>query len=409
MSMEHNKSGRRSFLGKIAIAGAAGLMPGRLTAATQAANRPPRRAGMQFLTPPYLQHITSSSAVIRWITNEPASSWVEYGEEATGNKALPAANLGLLAANDRVHEVTITGLKPGTKYMYRVCSRQIVEFQPYLMTWGEVMNSEVFHFTTVNPAAKEVSWLVLNDIHDRPASFEQLLKLNGGDPYEFVFLNGDMFDFQTDEQQIIDHLLTPVTSAFASEKPFMYARGNHETRGKYARQFPDYFNNPGNQYYFSFTQGPVHFIVLDTGEDKADDHAEYSQLVAFDAYREQQARWLETALQQPAFLKAPFRVVMMHIPVFHSGEGHGSLHCRELFNPLFNKAGIDLMICGHTHRYGVHAPDKATHNYPLIIGGGPKEGRRTLIKVKTDRKQLQLQMLGDDGSEVGRYEVRSKR
>lgn len=404
--MDAFKSGRRSFLGNIAKAGALGLIPSTLGAAPLAASG--QTAGIQFLTPPYLQHITTNSAVIRWITNEPASSWVEYGEGSTGNKALPVANLGLLSANDRVHEVVLTGLQPGTRYSYRVCSRHIVDFQPYQMTWGDVINSEVFHFTTAGTELAAVSWLVLNDIHDRPASFAHLLKLNGSDPFDFVFLNGDMFDYQTNEQQIIDHLLTPVTSIFASEKPFLYARGNHETRGKYARQFPDYFTNPDNQYYFSFTHGPVHVIVLDTGEDKEDEHAEYSQLVAFDQYRERQARWLEWALQQPAFLQAKFRVVMMHIPVFHSGEGHGTRHCRELFNPLFNKAGIDMMICGHTHRYGVHQPDPATHHYPLIIGGGPQEGRRTLIKVKADQKLLVLQMLGDDGKEAGRYEVKAR-
>ncbi|UYQ95872.1 metallophosphoesterase family protein [Chitinophaga horti] len=395
---------RRNFLGDIAKAGLIGLMPSTLK--HEYVKAP---AGIRFLTPPYLQCLTNDSVIIRWITDAPASSWVEYGESTTDRKALPEAELGLLAANTRVHQVVLKGLQPGTRYAYRVCSKQIVDFQPYLMTWGDTANSEVFHFTTPAIGAGEVSWIVLNDIHDRPASFAHLMQHNGKDPYDFVFLNGDMFDFQTDEQQLIDHLLTPVTSLFASQTPFMLARGNHETRGKYARQLPEYFNNPGNQYYFSFTRGPVHFIVLDTGEDKADDHAEYSQLVAFDDYRERQAHWLEQALQRPEFLKAPFRVVMMHIPVFHSGEGHGSMHCRQLFHPLFNKAGIDLMICGHTHRYGVHPADPATHHYPIVIGGGPKEGRRTLIKVTADRRKLQLRMLGDDGTEVGQYEVKATR
>ncbi|TCC99139.1 metallophosphoesterase [Pedobacter hiemivivus] len=408
--MDSYKLGRKSFLFKIATVGAVGLMPSLLKASPkETVQNLKNQAGIRFLTPPYLQHITGDSAVIRWITDQPASSWIQYGENTPELKVLPVADLGLIAANKRVHEVTITGLKPGTRYTYHVCSRQIVDFQPYKMTWGETISSEVFHFASAKPEAAEASWLVFNDIHDRPASFAHLFKLNGKDPFDFVFLNGDMFDYQTDEKQIIDNLLTPITSLFASEKPFFYARGNHETRGKYAREFPDYFSNPGNQYYFSFTQGPVHIIVLDTGEDKEDEHVEYSQLVAFDQYREQQAQWLEQELQKHAFLNAPFRVVMMHIPVFHSGEGHGARHCRELFNPMFNNAGIDLMICGHTHRYGVHAADSSTHNYPLIIGGGPLEEKRTLIKVRADRKQLSLQMIKDDGNEVGRLNVESKR
>jgi len=85
-------------------------------------------------------------------------------------------------------------------------------------------------FTTPEPNAKQTSWLILNDIHDRPESFGPLIKLNITDPYDYVFLYGDMFDYQTDEQQIIDHLVKPCTESFATQKPFMFVRGNHETR-----------------------------------------------------------------------------------------------------------------------------------------------------------------------------------
>ncbi len=49
------------------------------------------------------------------------------------------------------------------------------------------------------------------------------------------------------------------------------------------------------------------------------------------------------------------------------------------------------------------------HSYPIIIGGGPKEGNRTLIKVKADKKTLQLRMIKDDGTEVGKYQITTKR
>src|SRR5690606_4267071 len=114
-------------------------------------------------------------------------------------------------------------------------------------------------------------------------------------------------------------------------------------------------------------------------EDKPDDHPVYAGIVDFDAYRQEQLHWLEREVQTHAFKKAPFRVVMMHIPVFYSGDWHGTMHCRQLFAPVFNRHGIDLCISGHTHRYGVHEPVKGEHNYPVIIGGGPKEGQRTLM------------------------------
>ena len=255
---------------------------------------------------------------------------------------------------------------------------------------------------------QRLQWLVLNDIHDRPASFQHLLQLNGSDPYQYVFLNGDMFDYQTNEKQIIDHLLTPCTESFATQKPMLFVRGNHETRGKYARQLKDYFAAPQGAY-FSFQSGPVFTIALDTGEDKEDTHPVYAGIVDFDQFRMQQAAWLEQQLQSKAYKKAKYKVVMMHIPPFYTEDAHGTLHCRKLFSPLFDKYKIDLLICGHTHTHGVHPPVAGKHHYPIIIGGGPTAGKRTLIKVHADQQQLNIRMLKDDGSEVGTYSVNAKK
>ena len=95
----------------------------------------------------------------------------------------------------------------------------------------------------------------------------------------------------------------------------------------------------------------------------------------------------------------------MHIPPFYSNEMHGSVHSRELFSPLFDEYKVDLVVCGHTHVYGVHPPVKGKHNYPIIIGGGPAPGTRTLMKIKANSRQLHVQMLDDAGKEVGRYTV----
>jgi len=407
--------GRRSFIEKLSktsiltglMASPAAAMANRMADAnTEGKNVADDHT---FLTLPYLQNHSDSSMTIMWLTNKESYSWVEFGEEdQLGNKA-DAVTDGLTNANNTVHRIKLEGLKPGTTYRYKVCSREINEFKPYKLVFGNTIETEVFSFKTPDPAAKEISWLVLNDIHDRPASIPHLLKYKGDKAYDFVFLNGDMFDYQTDQQQMIDHLLQPCATHFATGIPYLYTRGNHETRGKFARQHANYFDCPGGQYYFSFTQGPVHFVVLDTGEDKPDNDPAYSGLVSFDKYREEQARWLEQEITTKAFKNAPFRVVMMHIPVFYSGDWHGTMHCRQLFNPLFNKGKIDLFIAGHTHKYGTYEANNETHHYPIVIGGGPLEGKRTLIKVNANQKLLSLEMVKDDGSLVGNLQIKSKR
>lgn len=408
MRKETKRKSRRDFLAGVSRAAAlgavAGLVPITGAIGKEQASGLRLDASSPFMVLPYLQALTPDSVDIMFMTRKLAYSWIEYGETSLDRKA-HAIHCGLVEAHNQLNCIRLSNLRPDTTYRYRVATKEITQFRPYDLKYGELAHTETFTFRTPGPGTKEVSCLILNDIHDRPNSFGELLRLNGDEPYDFVALNGDMFDHQENEAQLVDHLLTPCTHLFASSIPFLMIRGNHETRGKYAREFRDYFSYSGGQYYFAFQWGPVHWTVLDSGEDKEDTHPVYGGIVDFDGFREEQAKWLEAEMQKAAFKAARFRVVFMHIPPYHSGEWHGTLHCRKVFGPLFEKYGVDMVISGHTHRFGVHAPDK-DHAYPIVIGGGPKEGNRTLIKLKADTKRLQVIMIRDDGERVGEYVIR---
>ncbi|MEZ4968544.1 MAG: metallophosphoesterase family protein [Flavobacteriaceae bacterium] len=400
---DQTPNSRRGFMGnmsKITLVGAS--LP-----LTTAMVLPETKEELRITAAPYLQDLTENSVSVHFITNNKAHSWVEYGKNELELKAETIED-GFVQANNRLNTIRISGLESNTTYNYRVMSREIIKFDPYDLVFGETLAGNVQTFTTLDPDSDSVSCLILNDIHDRPYSFSDLLALNKDFPFDFVALNGDMFDHQTNEQQLIDHLITPCTVLFASERPFLMIRGNHETRGKFARNIKDYFTFRNKEYYFSFKQGPVHWIVLDSGEDKEDGTPVYGDIVRFDAFREQQAKWLDQELQNPMFSNCRYRVVLMHIPPFHSGDWHGTTHCRKLFHPIFEKYGIHMVISGHTHRYGVYPPSEA-HSYPIIIGGGPKTGNRTLIQFKADEKGLDVRMIRDDGTNVGNYTVKNER
>ena len=408
MSKNLKQVDRRSFIGDISKAGVFGtlasLLPGTSSARILDAYSADPDKGHIFLSEPYLQAPSANSITLRWITNKLCYSWINYGEKETRDNKAHRVTDGLVDAYNRINEITLEGLKPDTKYYYQVHSKEIIHFKPYSLEYGETISSPVFSFTTPGEAPDTVSWLVLNDIHDRPASIPHLIDLNGSLPYDYVFYNGDMFDYQTDEQQIIDHLIQPSSQSFASSKPFMFVRGNHETRGKFSRDLPNYFSNIGGKHYFAYEWGPVYNLVLDTGEDKPDDHPVYAGIVDFDQYRRGQARWAEKIMSSEAFRQAKFRVVMMHIPPYHSGDWHGTLHCREVFAPLFEKYKVDLVISGHTHKHGIW-PASEEHPYPVVIGGGPQAGNRTLIRLQAGQKDLHLKMLLDNGTEVGKLHL----
>jgi UDP-2,3-diacylglucosamine pyrophosphatase LpxH len=394
---------RRRFVSALGLLGVAGLVPAPVSALA-APVLPGEEAILK--TGPYLQAARPNQITIRWITQVPCYSWVEYGESAA-SLSLKAhlVNDGMVEANNTVHAITLNNLLPGSTYHYRICSRPIERFDPYKLVYGEPFMSAPFRFKTPDPKASQTEFIVLNDIHDRPESFAHLLQYQGDTEKDFVFLNGDMFDFQTDENQLVSHLLQPLTGLFARQTPFIFSRGNHETRGKFSRQLAAYFDGGEQKFYYSFQRGPVYIIVLDSGEDKADDAPAYAGIVDFDAYRRQQAAWLEKEVQKKAFRKAKYKVVFSHIPLYHSGDWHGTMHCRQVWGPILNKAKIDLLVSGHTHKHGIHLPEKGQHDYPIVIGGGPLAGQRTLIKVKADQTALSLEMLDDSGKVVGSLQV----
>ena len=397
------KEKRRTFLkGGLVLGGLALLNPQNVISS------PVNKSDEEFkmITGPYLQTNFGNGISILWITSKDSAGWVEYGESSgrLEKKAYGKSDLGLKPAS-RLNCVKLTGLKPGVTYYYRIVSKEIKNFQPYKLTYGETITGSVESFLNTDTAKDEISFVMLNDIHDRPKSIAHLLDLDKGNKRDFIFFNGDVFDYQTDEKQIVDHMLQPCVDYFARTTPFVYVRGNHETRGKFARDFAAYFDHVG---YTAFTLGPVRFVILDTGEDKEDSHPVYAGIVDFDRYREEQAVWLEHEINRKEFKNAPFRIVLMHIPPRYSGDAHGAVHCTELFEPIMNRGRVDLVLSGHTHQYKVHAPDKKLNNYPIIIGGGPIEGTRTLTRVTANKRQIQVSMLDDSGKEAGQYTVSAK-
>jgi len=360
---------------------------------------------LSIVTGPYLQNASETSMTVMWITDAPCTSWVEYGTPGTLDQKAIHSRHGLIDADQTIHRIPIEGLSPGKEYEYRVCSREILKFEAYKVTYGETTTSETHKFTTLSRDKQSISFLVLNDIHQRDELITSLMKMSASKPYDLVFLNGDILGHIEDEQQVIRHVLKPCSDLFAARIPFVWVRGNHETRGKFARMLPNYMAAPHGAYYYAFDHGPVHFIVMDGGEDKTDASSEYSGLVDFDRYRARQRVWLEKQIQTEACRKAAFRVVLIHMPPIASERWHGPTDLYNTWRPLFNTGKIDLMLSGHLHRYMVVEPEKGIRDYPMIIGGAPQAGQATVIRVDAAPDKLEVTMTTDAGQIVGTYRV----
>ena len=162
---------------------------------------------------------------------------------------------------------------------------------------------------------------------------------------------------------------------------------------------------------FAVRMGDVALIGLDTCEDKLDTNPLFAGLFNSDAYRKAQVAWLRDALRQKEIASAPFLVAFCHIPLFDSNpkSNPGDVApkdydpaythdfaiwqrtCAQLWTPLLQKAGCQLIITAHQHKYRFDAPD-GDRKWAQIVGGGPnlkgKKSFPTVIEGIVENNQL---------------------
>lgn len=324
---------------------------------------------------PYLQAVGEREFTVVWKTDKDALSWVEiapndgthfynrdrakFYQTRYGRK-----NIGTL------HSVRVSGLEPATTYRYRIISSAAIKGEGDRVRFTEQRGSDVYRrqplfVTTLDRNKESVSFAVVNDIHGKTAEFETLFADVAEHKYDFICFNGDMTSRNNAQQEVFDYYLNSATKLFAKETPLYFVRGNHETRGAYAVSLPELFPSSSGQPYYIFRQGPVCFVALDCGEDKPDSDMEYSGLAHFDQYRAEQAEWLKGVVESETFRSAPVKIVFCHIPPETKGW-HGAAEIHRLFVPILNKAGIDLWIAGHIHKYRLTEPGENGCNFPVL-------------------------------------------
>ena len=121
----------------------------------------------------------------------------------------------------------------------------------------------------------------------------------------------------------------------ATENRFFPTLGNHDWYTAGAQPYLDYFSLPGNERYYNFTWGPVHFFALDSDENEPDGVS----MTSLQAVR------LELGL---AASTSPWNIVYFHHPPYSSGNTHGSAMWMRW---PFAAWGANAVLSGHEHNY----------------------------------------------------------
>lgn len=332
--------------------------------------------GIKVTHGPWICDMDSTGVTIVWVTDVPGISYVEMATDSTDHfysktrKRYYAAEAGRRILTDSVHCVRIRGLKPDSKYRYRVVTQALKDWcnDDWVtlggLAWSDVWKKKPYEFKTYPVKPREITFLVLNDIHERPQFMKELCKNVDLKKLDFVLLNGDMSNRIRSQKHIMDAYLDTCVSMFATDVPLFFNRGNHELRGEFADYLNRYFPTNNGKYYRLQHVAGVDFLFIDSGEDKPDADLEYCGIVECDQYREEQERWLRSLQEEKKIRKYPI-VVFSHMPPTLK-NWHGPLHMQETLTPELNKMNVSVMLSGHLHRFDYQEPNEVI-NFPNLV------------------------------------------
>jgi predicted phosphodiesterase len=345
---------------------------------------------------PWLQNMGESGLTVMWTTNKSAVPSVIISDEKGNTRIVRNSTDGIIDGGGVLHKVRINGLEAGTRYKYKPVSVEITRYQPYRIYYGDTLARDEYSFTTIDSEKNSSRALVVNDIHENNLLLSQYLEAARVKRGDLVFMNGDMIDYLQEEKQIFDGFLDTSVESFAKEIPFYLVRGNHETRGMLARDFKDYFDFPENRFYYALSDGPVHYVLLDCGEDKPDNNRYYFGLADYDTYRLNQLEWLKEHIKSPEFRNARYRVVIVHMPIIGGEDmGHGMQDLSDHFGPVLKDAGISLLLAGHTHRVKYYEGKDSGFGYPVLVSSN-----KTYIELEASERELKAVLKNSAGENI---------
>ena len=238
------------------------------------------------------------------------------------------------------HSVHFTGLKPNTKYAYRVGNGKI---------W-----SEWFHYTTANDQPEKFSFIYFGDAQNNLKSMwsrtirEAYQDLPEAD---FILHAGDLVNIPTADHEWGEWLYAG--SFIHATHPIIATPGNHEysedSTGKYVitPHWRKHFTFPENGPQGSGLKECAYYVDYQGARIISLNSMEIESLSDSTSYITQ-LQWLEKVL---AHNPNRWTIITFHFPVYGSARTDNP-YLKKYFKPLFDKYQVDLVLQGHDHAYG---------------------------------------------------------
>ena len=259
---------------------------------------------------------------------------------------------GIIRSSTRMHRVNVPMHELDAAGEYTVTYRKIINRKPYFPETEEPV-SVTYSFKPVRTQGK-INIYHLSDTHGK---FDLSAKAASyfGDDIDLLILNGDVPDHSGNVENF-DLIFKLCEAATGGGHPCVFSRGNHDTRGFYAENIADYTPTENGHSYYSFRLGRLWGIVMDCGEDKTDDHAEYGHTVCCHEFRLEESAYLEELIRHGdkefAAEGVDYRFVIVHNPFSYTIPAPFDIEqplFKQWLDVLEKNVKPQAMISGHLH------------------------------------------------------------
>lgn len=299
---------------------------------------------------PYIQSLSSNSVIIRWQSEQATDVRVEIGKALDISDYIVEDN-----HSKEVHEISFKNLNPSTRYYYRIYHQQEI-FRGGTEYWFETapkVASDVpvrmwligdpgrsgENIQSVQNAMKE--W-----IGDNPRPHQKGLK----NPLNLIISTGDNAYWSGSNEDFQSGLFDVHKDLFKNTV-FWPVYGNHDAKGW---SFFKNFSLPknaeagglasGTESYYSIDYASVHMIFLDSNNGGFSEDDEMMQWLKADLKQTQQ-KWVIAFMHHPSYTRGS------HNSNDARDSGNRMFNMRKRVVPVLEKAGVDMVITGHSHSY----------------------------------------------------------
>jgi 3',5'-cyclic AMP phosphodiesterase CpdA len=299
---------------------------------------------------------------VNWRTHtESHIGYVEYAEAEDG-PMFTKRTQRLMAVTTRLsgalgpalyHSAHLSGLKPKTMYTYRVGDGvHWTEWNQFTTAFNGFAPFEFVYFGDAQNDVKMMWSRVIRQAHrDAP---QAAFMLHAGDLINKANSDaewGQWFEAGSHIHRMIPCLATP---------------GNHEyEKSRLSIHWCPTFSLPEN--------GPTELKETSYWIDY-----QGTRIVSLNSneQQEEQVPWLEQVLREN---NNRWTLVTFHHPIYSSAKGRDNTKLRELWQPLFDRFQVDLVLQGHDHTYA--RTQKLTANVPTGVTHADQAGTVYVVSV----------------------------